>query len=33
MLDFSKTSDKEPHQRLLKKLEYYAIRGNLVYLV
>lgn len=31
VMDFSKVFDKVPHQRLLRKLEYYAgFRGNLL---
>jgi hypothetical protein len=28
ILDFSKTFDKVPHQRLLSKLDFYGIRGT-----
>ena len=29
-LDFSKSSDKVPHKRLIKKLEGYVIQGNVL---
>ena len=30
LLDFCKAFDKVPHQRLLTKLKYYGIQGNLL---
>ena len=28
IMDFAKAFDKDPHRRLLHKLEYYGIRGS-----